>query len=281
MANLLNKTYPYIFTRRRRLIFAIWGAIGIFLFILFFQPFGIEQEDFDNYILTIAGFSGISFITYCLVHIPVPWKNISLRLGNYNLNVLLIFELLIWVLNTVAFTFYLRYVAHINLSMFMVFRISLITLFLLVINMLIYELNNLKQKRDLAGQPDFNSTFAGTQKDISLIFSPQTGSEKLKLKLDDLILLRASENYVEFHYMDGGSIQKKLLRTTLTKAEEQLNIYENFIRCHRNSIVNFNYVKKLHRNSEGYRLELEEYNENIAVSRQYLLQVKKAIEESD
>lgn len=278
MPNFLSKAYPFNFTRRRRLRYAIWGAIGFFLFILFFQPFGIEQTDFNNYILLIAGFGGIAFITYTLVHIPVPWNRLSLRLGSYNLNVLLFFELSIWVLNTVAFTFYLRYVAHINLSIFMVFRITLITLFQLIINMLTYELSDLKQKIDMADQTGGPERLSREEKDISLIFTPQAGTEKLKLKLDDLILLKSAENYVEFYFMDEGSMQKKLLRTTLTKVEDQLGQYDNFIRCHRNSIVNFNFVKKMHRTSDGFRLEIEEYHEKIAVSRQYLLQVKKAIE---
>lgn len=279
MANLLNKTYPYIFTRRRRLIYAIWGAVGFFLFILFFQPFGIEQKDFNNYILLIAGFGGIAFLSYSLIYIPVPWNKLSLKLGQLKLNTLLIFELLIWILNTVAFSFYLRYVAHINLSIFIVFRIALITLFQLVINMLLYELNDLRQKTETGDHPSAMEPISVKQKDITLVFTALSGTDKLKIRLNDLVLLRSAENYVEFHFLREGKLEKKLLRTTLRKIEEYLAPYDNFTRCHRNSVVNINYVKKLHRSSDGFRLELEEYIDKIAVSRQYLLQVKKAVED--
>lgn len=147
--------------------------------------------------------------------------------------------------------------------------------------MLSYELNDLKYKVDSADQNGITEPLPGLQKDITLIFTPQAGTEKLKLKLNDLILLRSAENYVEFYFMEKSSMQKKLLRTTLTKVEDQLGQYENFIRCHRNSIVNFNFVKKLHRSSDGFKLEMEEYKDKIAVSRQYLLQVKKAAEDMD
>lgn len=279
MQSFLSKTYPFEFSRRRRLLFAIWGAIGYFLFILFFQPFGIEQNDINNYILLIAGFSGIAFMVYILVHIPIPWNKLSLKLGHYNLNLLLILEASIWILNTVAFTFYLRYVGKIELSIFMVFRIALICLFQLIINMLLYELYDLRHILTGSNLITGEAKPTTIKTDSTLVFTPQSGTDKLKLKLDDLVLLRSAENYVEFHFIEGGSMQKKLLRTTLIKVEEQLTPYPSFIRCHRNSIANFNFVKKLRRSADGFRLELEEYSDDVAVSRQYLLQVKRVLEE--
>ncbi|MDX2414646.1 MAG: LytTR family DNA-binding domain-containing protein [Bacteroidales bacterium] len=280
MQGFLNKTYPFEFSIRKRLLFAIWGAIAFFLFILFFQPFGISQTNLNNYILLIAGFGGIAFIVYCLLHLPTPWKRISLRLGQYNLNIMFVFELLIWILNAVAFSFYLRYVGHVNLSIFLVFRIALITLFQLIINMMIYEIYDLNIKLATAGESERAEQKPSPSKDRDedIYFTSTTGAEKLKFKHKDIVLIKAAENYVEFYYIDSGTLKRKLLRSTLRSIEEQLRTRHSFIRCHRNCIVNITKVEKLKSSPAGALLILNNYNEEVTVSRQYLLQVRTAIE---
>ncbi len=47
-------------------------SFGIFLFIIFFQPFPLERFDFNNRILFIAGLTGIVFIFLFLLRIIFP-----------------------------------------------------------------------------------------------------------------------------------------------------------------------------------------------------------------
>ena len=47
-------------------------AIGVFLFILFFQPLGLDTHNTNSYILTKAGFAGIALILTGLVKILLP-----------------------------------------------------------------------------------------------------------------------------------------------------------------------------------------------------------------
>ena len=280
MQRFINKTYPFDFEPRKRLIISSWSGLSIFLFILFFQPFNIELPDINNYLLLIAGFSGISIFFQLLIHLSIPIGKLSFRPGRYNFNILLLFELLIWILTSVAFSFYLFYVGNVDLSIFLVFRIVLVCLLPLVSNMLIYEIHDLRIKVEEAGkkEKEFASEYPLKVKEHFVELVSGNRSERLKILLDKLLFARSAENYVEIHHLEGGKPKMKLLRTTLKSIEDQLEKYPLVIRCHRKCLVNIDKIEKLKRVPGGYAIILAGYDENISVSRQYLLRVKDAVE---
>ena len=196
-----------------------------------------------------------------------------------NLNILLVFELIAWILNAVAFSFYLRYVAHVQLSFFLEFRIVMLCMMPLVINMLIYEIHDFKLKlsQSLQINRDNIAFVSANDADQLIELASATRSENLKLKLSELLLIKAAENYVEVYYLVEESVQRKLLRTTLSGIEDQLKVYPAIIRCHRNCIINVTHADKLKRTPEGFRLVISGLEDEVSVSRQYLLQVKNAI----
>ena len=103
-------------------------------------------------------------------------------------------------------------------------------------------------------------------------------SEWIKLRPNDLILLESSDNYVCLHYKEKDNIQKKLLRSTLTKIEEQITIPSIF-RCHRSFMVNLNQIKQVHGNSRGLQLDLLDMEQTIPVSRKYVKSIQQRLEE--
>lgn len=102
-------------------------------------------------------------------------------------------------------------------------------------------------------------------------------TEKIELHITDLVLIKSADNYIELYYKEAEQIKKKLIRNTLKNVEEQLNKYNVFIRCHRTSLVNIKYIAELVRYDGTYKIRLSEFEEEIPVSRQYLLSVKEAI----
>ncbi len=44
-------------------------SLGIFLFVLFFQPFELEHFDFNNRLLLLAGLSGIVFLLMIFIQV--------------------------------------------------------------------------------------------------------------------------------------------------------------------------------------------------------------------
>jgi DNA-binding LytR/AlgR family response regulator len=102
-------------------------------------------------------------------------------------------------------------------------------------------------------------------------------SEKLIMESSELILIKSAENYVEIHYLAGGTGTKKLLRTTFKGIEDQLKPFSQMIRCHRTCIINMDHVIKLQREYGRIYLKMNGVEEEIPVSRQYLLGIRNAL----
>jgi uncharacterized BrkB/YihY/UPF0761 family membrane protein len=85
-------------------------GFGVFLFVLFFQPFPFASQDFNNRLLIVAGLGGIVFFFIVIVRTLLPWltnrdieKKEPLFPSFFN-------GFLLLVLSSVAFIFYIRFV---------------------------------------------------------------------------------------------------------------------------------------------------------------------------
>jgi DNA-binding LytR/AlgR family response regulator len=272
MFEFLDKPYPFDNVLRDFLKIGFGIALGLFLFMLFFQPFELDNTDFNNYILTIAGFSGINYLLIIFLLIILPWifpKRLNRK--NWDLKREIIVQFLLWVLNSVAWTFYTAYVADVKLSMYLTVRIVILSLAPPMIILLIKEIRSLKmQLQDLKAQHREKR-----QENVLLI--SENRSEKLSINSSELILVRSAENYVEIHYLSGGTGTRKLLRTTFKSIEDQLKPYSQMIRCHRTCIINMDHVVKLYKDYGRTHLKMNGIEELIPVSRQYLLGIKNAL----
>lgn len=272
MFEFFDKPYPFdnILNAFLRIGFGI--ALGLFLFILFFQPFELDNTDVNNYILTIAGFSGITFLLIGVLQIIMPWSFPKrLNKKNWDLKREIILQFLLWVLNSVAWAFYIVYVADVKLSMYLEVKIVILSLAPPLIILFIKEIRSLRMQLDGLRVKHREKR----QEHIELV--SENRSEKLALASGELILVKSSENYVEIQYMAGGSGAKKLLRTTFKSIEDQLRPFSQMIRCHRSYIVNMDQVIKLHREYGRIYLKMNGIEEDIPVSRQYLLGIKNAL----
>lgn len=258
-------------------------SIGIFLFILFFQPFTAKFENPNNLIIFFAGFGGIVFIlnNIILIGLPALFPK-ALKVGRWEVGPPFLLNALIVTLNSVAFPFYLRYVGRTPITFHIVIEMILIVLSSVIILRLIFiikfqqqHLDSLKNK--LSERNNLNNTELTESK---IILFSENKSEKLKLNTDDLIYVKASDNYVEIIYLKNDSVQKKLLRNTLKNIESQLSLHDNFIRCHRTFLVNINLIDKLSKNYKGSYLKLSDIDDEIPVSRHYLLKVQETLSSS-
>jgi len=187
----------------------------------------------------------------------------------------------IWILSTVALVFYIRYVGHVRMSIFLVFKISLVCLAPVIILRSVDERNSLKKmvhallekNKDISLHITHNES---NNKPIE-VFSSDNKSEIIKLETDNLLMIKSADNYIEIYFKEDDKIQQKLIRNTLKNVENQLKKYPEFIRCHRTCIINKKFVYDFKHDYSGYRLKLSGYNDEISVSRQYLLTVKEAI----
>jgi DNA-binding LytR/AlgR family response regulator len=254
-------------------------SLGIFMFILFFQPFPFETIDKNNQLIIIAGLGCIVFLLLSLIRIPyLIYFKVNQRNDNGLLPFLCGFGIM--VLSSVSFAFYLRYVGKIHISFFLMVKVSLICITAPVI-VSIYDLIDtlkhqyesvLKEKKNIQKQVE---KYEEDMLNKAIEFVSDNGSEVLTLQIAEVVYIRSADNYVEVVYAEGESFRKKLIRNTMRNIEQQIRSYSNFIRCHRICIVNAHFIEKLNKNYNNYWIKLKGSDEKIPVSRQYLLKIKE------
>ena len=88
-----------------------------------------------------------------------------------------------------------------------------------------------------------------------------SGALKLSLNLDNLFYIESDDNYIKVWYTDSkGELKQYMLRCRLKTVEESFK-GSGLVRCHRKYIVNIKKVSMLHKESDGYVLDL--YREEI------------------
>ena len=277
----LSKTKPiYNLKEQLKLFFSI--SLGIYLLILFFQPYGNVRPDINEKLLYNAGLAGITYFVMWIFRIVIPYivHGFS-RFEKWNISSEIMIYALIWFFNSLAFIFYIRYVGPLRMSMYLIFKIALVS----IIPIIVLSTTDTRQSLNqlLQGLIEKNKKLSillsDSEKKVRAVevFTSENKSEIFKLQIDDLVLIKSADNYIEILYKDNERIQQKLIRNTLKNIEMQLKEYSEIIRCHRTYIVNKKYVQDFTRGYTGYRLKLSGYSEEIPVSRQYLLTVKDAI----
>ena len=255
-------------------------SLGVFLFVLFFQPFPAVKFEMNNWLLFMAGLAAIVYFSMVLVRILIRWI-IRDKEQIYDEPYIHpgVEEFAIWALSSVALSFYLRYVGAIPMTFYIIFKVLFICLIPPLIVRFYDRLKLLKQENDtlLRDRDTMQETLHDFETDSlnkSLEFVSDNRNENAVFMLSDIILIRSADNYVEFICREGPEIKKSIIRSTLKSIEAQLKPYSSFIRCHRTAIVNSAYIQRRFTKFGSYSLRLREYDEDVPVSRQYLYRFK-------
>jgi hypothetical protein len=259
-------------------------SFGVFLFVLFFQPFPLNKLDFNNGLVYIAGFGGITFLVIVLTRTLLPW--LLRENGSDDENRKLIpsyFKgFLILLISAAAFEFYLRYVGSVTINFYISLKVSVICLVPPVILGLYDRIKTLSQQNDslILEKKIIQKQVEKYEEDYlnkSVEFISENINENFSLLVAEVAFIRSADNYVEIVYKEGEGFKKRLIRNTLKNIEQQIRQYSNFIRCHRICIVNVHFIEKLTRNNENHLVVIKGFNEQLPVSRQYLLKLKETL----
>lgn len=258
-------------------------SLGVFLFVLFFEPFNIVVFNFNNKLLFVAGLGLIVFLLISLIRLVLPWM---IQGQKHNGTETVLFSHLtgfsIVALCSVAFAFYLRFVGMVPITFYLMLKVVLVCLSIPVILRIYDRMNELRKQKEMMAREMKSAQKLIDQYEAHILnrsieFVSESGNENLVLTVADIIYFKSADNYVEIIYKEHGRFNKKLIRNTLKKIEQQIRPYSNFIRCHRSFIVNTHFVEKLGRDYNSHWLSIKDNNEKIPVSRQYLLRIKEIL----
>jgi DNA-binding LytR/AlgR family response regulator len=278
--NKLNQ-FVRLLGQKMRLFLSI--SFGIFLFVLFFQPFPLDRFDFNNRLLFIAGLAAIVFLFMVLARVFFPWLvKDHLRAESEFILPSYMSGFFILTLSSVAFSFYLRYVGRVDISFYVVFKIVLICLAPPIALWLYQEFDELRSQNELLiGERKLIQKKVEEYEEDNLnktiVFNSENSTESISFLIAEVAFINSADNYVEIVYKEGGNFKKKLIRNTLRNIELQIKPYSNFIRCHRICIVNMHFVEKLDKSYSNTSITIKGYPDPIPVSRQYLLKLKEAL----
>ncbi|MBW6537500.1 MAG: LytTR family transcriptional regulator [Mariniphaga sp.] len=117
-------------------------------------------------------------------------------------------------------------------------------------------LSNKEMEEGHSGKQMFN--FRDEKKDL-----------RFSVASEQVLWIEAADNYVKIHYQNKGKPATFMVRNTLKKIEDDF-FSTTLVRCNRSVIVNFDRVKILRKEQEGFFLSLDsEAAPDILVSKTY------------
>ena len=292
MFRLFNQPYPTDDRPTSQLRKAALIGLFVGLFLLVFQPFGLNLWETSNKVVKILGFGVVTFVITAVYFITfrrffprafaeerwTVWREILAIMSNVLLIAIANRFYLIWLLGSGEAS---------GLSWFgMILVTFLVGLFPVVGLVLFSYITQLKKYSNSAAElpvhspnpsiiptkPDLISSSAGNS-DTALTLIADNEKDTLTIQSSDLLFIESSDNYCTVVHLKNNQPVKPLLRSSLSRLEKQIvlpTVIRNpFVRCHRSYVVNLDRVERVTGNAQGYKLHLLGGQFQIPVARQY------------
>lgn len=277
MFRILNQPYPFPEKSVQKHIFhSFLEGLGIALFFIVFQPFGLSEWHHPNKTLVLLGYGGVVFLCTLSNRLLLPylfpkffqekswviWKELAdillLLLFITSLN-LLYSKLVFPSMFTSWHSFIWMFIA--------VVIIGSIPIGFGVMSNYIYQLKKYNQTIIVHHTENTdNKPITQEKKVIKLV--AENEKDSVELDPQQLFFIESSDNYSTVYFEKNGKLQKEMLRSSLSRLENQLE-GQNIVRCHRSFIVNLDKVEKVTGNAQGYKLHLETPELVVPVARKY------------
>jgi len=273
----LNKPYPFIADLKSKFLISFLFGIFVYLFLLIFQPFGIDKI-IANKSIYLVGFGLVTTIVLLLNYTILPlvfpeyfdldkWK-IKKEISFIILSITLITFLNYQYNTIVGYPFAQQH----GLQYFIPVTVSVgffpVTLLVFITELFLNrkhqkaasEISSKIHKERETGEPASNR--------IIKILS-ESKKDNFEINEKDLIFIKSDDNYCKVYYQENNEIKNQLLRISLKNIENQLAHIPEIIRCHRSYIVNKKQILKISGNARAYYLHLYMCEEKVPISRSF------------
>ncbi len=281
-----RKPYP-VSLSRWSIILVISPFISVFMII--FQPFGLQNLDPDSKSLLLAGYGLVTFVVLCIDLFLVPFIfSSAFKEEKWTVSREVIF--LIFIVVTIAagnylYSVLLSIVFWVGIKGFFIFTgFTLIIAIIPVIGLIVISHNtllrrNLKASTQLS-QMIMDKKGLALTSDNKLVITSENKNQKIEIPASNLICIESEGNYVNTWFLEEGKIVRLLIRNTIKNIESQILEAGNLFKCHRAYIINLSYIEKVTGNSQGYRLLIKYLDKVVPVARNYSKSFREAISKS-
>jgi len=273
----INKPYPFIEDTKTKIIVSIAFGLFIYLFLLIYQPFGIEAI-IANKAIYLLGFGFITLLvlfTFLLI-LPIIFPQFY-DIDQWNIGKEIAFISSNFLAITLLNYLYDSFFSQVHSQQHNLFFFILVTIAVGVIPVAILVFFSeiyLREKRQKEAtkmsskiQIERKAKTDSPHKTISL--KADTGKAPFLLDDHQLIFVKSEDNYCKIYFQEGENIKTALLRVTLKNIEQQLETFPDMLRCHRSYIVNKKKVIRISGNARAYNIHFENCMEIAAVSRNF------------
>ena len=101
-----------------------------------------------------------------------------------------------------------------------------------------------------------------------------TRSDAVEVLSEDVLHVKAEDNYVILHILKNGVEERHMIRSTLKNIKEQLN-NPSFFQCHRSHLINIDRAMEIEGNKNKSRLEIKGSSKKIPIARAYYDEIKE------
>lgn len=263
--NFLQKQIHFTASIKRKLVVGL--ILGIFLsfVIIVLQPFDTDQFHSDHKVLVLSIFGILLFVAFVIQSILENWWYFHIhkvwRISHEILSTILFFLFsgsMIYLYNGLVIN-----QQHYSVGGHLLYlRTIVLAMIPLIAPLLIY----LRQK---FGERIVPLT-AG-----SIVLAGENKNEVLQMNKEELLFVKAVENYVEITFVDGNrEVLSKTFRQTLSNVHRQIPFLE---KCHRSYLVNPSVIKEISGNSQSAKISFLHGEEQIPLSKTYYKQIKSRV----
>ncbi len=266
-------------------------ATGVFisLFMAGFEPFGLSRLQLDHKKLILTGYGAVTFIIlfFDIVILPAVLRK-YFNENNWNIGKHIVF--FSFILLTIGFgnLIYSALVFNfspLNFNRFIYFESLTLIIGIIPVSFIIllkhnrFLKQNLQSANELSSQLSQRVSHDGSQSSLFLELSSANEKSKIRINEDQLLFIESEGNYCSIYYLDEDKVKRSVLRTTLKRIENNLPRESGLFKTHRAYIINPYKVEKIKGNAQGYRLVFNHINKEASVSRQYIGEFRKLMEE--
>lgn len=267
MSLSLNRPIPYTQGWKQTIAIGSIVGTGLSMLLIFLEPFDTSEVQLSYKVLKLAGY-GLCFLIPILIMHPIEnalFKKQQHRW--YILNELGYIIICLLLIYTTCY-FYNTYIVNnggvASLKGWQYFMIYYGLPFMPFLGPLWLYFRNRFGKITLP-----ESTM---QKDITTTITGENKKESLTISVSDFVYAQAQQNYVAIHYLENETLQKKMIRSTLSNVQKQM---PDAWQVHRSYLVNLAFAKTISGNSRKRELFLTETLEAIPVSQKYYEALQK------
>ncbi|MEM1338931.1 MAG: LytTR family DNA-binding domain-containing protein [Bacteroidota bacterium] len=266
-------------TYKFKMVLAIATGLFVFVFLLFFQPFGVNNYRPDERItLLIASslfiFSSIATVSLLIMEFPISrWLFSRKRPKNY----------LVWIVMELVVTASATFMFYNTIGGFHDFYlVSYFRHIVEVGSLLIIPFTGthfyFRYSKVVQAYKDIRAASGeGLKYDDIIMLTGAYKKDRIALPLKCVRYIQSEDNYASVNYLEDNMPKKYLLRATLTSLEKRIGS-SAIIRVNRSHMINLIHLETFKNDSGKLKLKLANLSKTFEVSKGYRAKVVEHLE---